>query len=94
MFIILPTDLVPNSRLIIPNSCQILLQLYAKYVKIVLTKIKGGDIMNINSSELKQIINNRAKGIPDYKTLRDIRNNREQKAKKLKENKKRQNLLW
>lgn len=45
--------------------------------------------MNINSSELKQIINNRAKGIPDYKTLRDIRNNREQKAKKLKENKKR-----
>lgn len=38
--------------------------------------------MNINSSELKKVIMNRAKGIPDGKTLREIRESREKEAKK------------
>lgn len=38
--------------------------------------------MNINSSELKKVIMNRAKGIPDYRTLREIRENREKEVKK------------
>lgn len=38
--------------------------------------------MNINSSELKKIISNRGKGIPDYRTLREIRENREKEVEK------------
>ena len=38
--------------------------------------------MNINSSELKKVIMNRAKGIPDYRTLKEIREDREEEAKK------------
>ena len=38
--------------------------------------------MNINSSELKKVIMNRAKGITDDRTLREIRENREREEKK------------
>lgn len=38
--------------------------------------------MNINSFELKKVIMNRAKGIPDYRTLREIKEDREKEAKK------------
>ena len=38
--------------------------------------------MNINSSELKKVIMNKAKGIPNYRTLREIKENREKEVKK------------
>ena len=38
--------------------------------------------MNINSSELKKVIMNKSKGIPDYRTLREIKEDREKEVKK------------